>query len=525
MKHLRLVGLRELDHFRGWFVLLLGLVGFAVLIHVLVFTIIPGGILAEFLVVLKSYVIPGFFGILCALMGYADSPEHGSHEFRTRPVRLTTLYLGKLVLIAGTAACLVLVQSVMNLFAGYPLDFWTLWIPLFLCGMTFFFLAAISRPTVLSALQLSVVVGLPWVFGDWVLVGLRSQVVVEVFPLGFLSLIFVAAFYAFGVFCGKCFFGAKIFWGLFLPIAALAAGAGVWLLSFSQRSISPDVVEEVLSERLNPELKLANYRDEKVKLVISETKSDENVLQRLRYSNRIVKLESADGIVRRIPLNQWQDGSFSSTEESDIRRALGVIPPLTKEQLEMQSRYHPDDRFSLSGRLDFKVPPEMRGKKIEIRTEGAAHFWEVESLGSLPIRKGAKLASEDLSVEIVDLEKGNYWVRLRVQSRSGGGIRLGAYQKNLKGPYSPYGRTMWVTSHDVIRGMSTIDIFRLMIHYDQIKESEEAEFLHLFSSIYRGSTPFQSKPFILDLSEKKESSQLLRADYPILPSIIPIESK
>ena len=101
--------------------------------------------------------------------------------------------------------------------------------------------------------------------------------------------------------------------------AALMAGVGVWLLPFSQRSIGPDVVEEVLLERLNPELKLDDYRDEKVQLVLSEEKSDESVLLRLRFSPRVVILESADGIVRRIPLNQWQVGNLRRAIQEVIR--------------------------------------------------------------------------------------------------------------------------------------------------------------------------------------------------------------
>jgi len=525
MKHLRLIVLRELDHFRGWFFLLLGLVGLALLIHVLVLTILPGRNWAEFLIVLKSYIVPGFFGTLCGLMGYADSPGHGSHEFRTRPVRLKTLYLGKLILIAATAACLVLVQSLVNFFAGSPLGFWLLWIPLFMGGLSFFFLAALFRPTVISALQLMVIVALPWIFGDWVHVGLRSQIAVEIYALGLMAVTFVAALYALVVFCGKCVLRAKIFWVLFLPYVALAAGAGVWLLPFSQRSVSPGIVEEVFSERLNPELRLTEYRDERVRLVVSEPKTNESVLQRLRFMNRVVKLESADGIVRRIPLNQWGDGSYNSNEENDILRALGLIPPLSKEQLKVQLRYDPESRFSTSGRTSLQIPPEMRGKEIEVTTEGAAHYWEVESLGALPIRKGATLASGDLKIEIVALADGGSEVRLRVHSRSRYHRRLGVYQKNVKEPYRYYGRTCWLTSHDAIRGMTSVDIFDVRIHFDQIEESEEAGFLYLHATTYRGSTPFQSKPFVLDLSEEKEPSRLLRAKYPILPSVIPIEQK
>jgi hypothetical protein len=525
MKHLRLIVLRELDHFRGWFFLLLALTAFTVLLHVLVLTIIPGMRMAEFLVIMKSYVVPGIFEILCALMGYADSPAHGSHDFRTRPVRLKSLYLGKVSVIAGTAACLVLVQVLMNAFAGFPLSFWTLWWPLFLGGLTFFFLGTIMRPEISSALQLLAIVALPWILGDWLHVFLRSRLEREIPPLGILTLTFVTALYAFVLASAKSSLRARYFWSLLLPFAALAVGAGIWLLPFNQRVVSPDKVREALSERLNPELKLTNLSSGEFRLMVSEPKSKECLLHRLSFSNHVVKLLSDDGIVRRIPMHQEFFGGLSRSEDQEILRALDLTPPLTDEAIAQRLRYDRDWGSIISGSRDFKVPPEFRGKAVEISTEGFAHYWETELLGTLPIRKGAKLTSEDLSVELVEPDRKSGYLKLRVHSRSGASIRLGAYQKNLAQPFYPYDVTVWLTSHDVTRGMSTVDILRTGVNFDHIEESQEAGTLHFFSITYRGRLPFQSKPIVLTAEQSLNKGKILRANYRILPSIIPIESK
>ncbi len=525
MKNLRLIVLRELDHFRGWFYLLLGLAGFTVLLHVLVLTILPGMYLAEFLVVMKSYVVPGVFGILCAMMGYADSPEHGSHEFKTRPVRLKTLYLGKVTVIAGTAVALVLVQALMSWFAGFPLGLWKLWVPLFLVGLGFFFLAALLRPTIFSALQLVVVIRLPWALGDLWHVFLRGRDGLAIYPMSFLALSFVSAVYLFGVFLAKNSLRKRYLWGLFIPLAALVVGAGVWLLPVGQRVVSADLIEGSLEERFRPELRFEPLSNGMIRLEVIEPKSDQGAIHRLRFESRVVELVGEGGTMRRIPIFQRSYSSFDSSEEDELLMALGLVPRYTEEQLDRIVTYTPNSRLVVSGSRNFEIPAELRGQSLEIRSEGVASYWETESLGVLPIRVGKKINNKNLSVEIVDVDDGKYLISLRVHARNGARIRLGAFQKNLENPSLPYGEIKWLTNHGVIDGMSTVDIMKVDIHKSQIEESPEVAVLHLFSMTYRGVAPFRSKSVLFDGKKSLEKRQLMKADYPIRPSISATESE
>jgi len=521
MRSLGIIVLREWDHFRRSFLLLLGTVGLAVLMHVLVLTIIPGTALAEFLVIFKSIVIPGLFVLICGMMGYADSPERGSHDFRTRPIRVRALYAGKLLLIAVIAVGLVSVQSLMNLAAGFPMDFLTLWWPLFMAGTSAFFVAGVVRPKLGTFLCFGVMALLVWIGMNVAVKVIFGNLEMPFSEPGLRRFLLVAVMVSLCLFLGRNMIPSR--WLRWAGFAALAFGSGflIYILPVDLRKAELDEDDELLNRRLHPHLEIEPDRAEGVmKIAFPEEPSREMVLRRLSFRPQVVGLTDEAGQVFRIPVHERYWDGWGSSEELLVIRALGLAPWLTGKEIS-DARHHLFDRRQSW----IPVPDELEGRKLTVVAEGRAHLTEVTELGILPMKEGAKILGDDVTVELLELQTERDRVRLRVHSRSGSSIRVGAFQKNPKNFNRPYGEIKWLTNHEVTRGISSVDFVEVGVHFKLVEEFPEAAELHLFVVRYEGNFPFKSKPETITWDGGGSPQKMLRADYPILPSITPYSSK
>lgn len=108
------------------------------------------------------------------------------------------LYLGKIFVVVGCSAILAMLQSLLNLGAGFPPAFWSLWWIVMALGFIGFFVGGIFRPTVGLLIYLFLVIMLvPYfvvllggIFGGWSygFLDFRKLILVVVFYLGLVFL-------------------------------------------------------------------------------------------------------------------------------------------------------------------------------------------------------------------------------------------------------------------------------------------------------------------------------------------------